>query len=132
MLENHYEPERFLARAKEWRLKAQAAKTPEFRAFCLDEASRCERVVQQSLETPALVEAGPASGRSSRWFARRAGSSSAKTTTAAVSAGGHGGDSLSHRASNESTQARQSAVALTGDEPAIEMAIVTGNSDAAI
>jgi hypothetical protein len=134
MPENNYDPEKFLSLAREWRLKAQAATTPEMRTFCLEEACRCEKVVQQSLETPAVIEVGPARGRSFRWFARRADASSAKTTLAVGSAGGHGGDRLSRCASNEGTKVRPNAVALVGDDAAIapEMAIATGDSDPAI
>jgi hypothetical protein len=60
MLQNFYEPEKLLARAKEWRIEARAATTPEMRAFCLQEAIRCETVVRQSLETPAVRDDGPA------------------------------------------------------------------------
>jgi hypothetical protein len=54
MLKSFYEPERLLARAREWRIEAEIAETAEMRAFCLNEAHRCERVVQQSLETPPV------------------------------------------------------------------------------
>jgi hypothetical protein len=59
MSRNLYEPERLLARAKEWRIEAAAATSPERRIFCLEEATRCETVVRQSLETPALTEDSP-------------------------------------------------------------------------
>jgi hypothetical protein len=62
MSQNFYEPEKLLARAKEWRIEAGAATTPEMRAFCLKEAIRCETVVRQSLETPPVSDDGPASG----------------------------------------------------------------------
>jgi hypothetical protein len=57
---NLYEPERLLARAREWRAEAALATMPEMRAFCLHEAGRCELVVRRSLETPAVSDEGAA------------------------------------------------------------------------
>jgi hypothetical protein len=72
MSQNMYEPEKLLARAREWRIEAAAATTPEMRAFCLGEATRCEMVVRQSLETPAVSEDAPAQGASPIRMIRRA------------------------------------------------------------
>jgi hypothetical protein len=129
MPENHYDPARVLARAREWRLKAQAAATSDMRAFCLEEASRCEKIVQQSLETPAVIEAGPAPGRSFRWLARRADAVLAKTAPAAGSTAGHAGGNPNSRAANQSTRPGQNAVALAGNDPVVAQETTTATSD---
>ncbi len=86
MPKNLYEPASLLARAKEWRIEAAAATTPEMRAFCLDEAVRCETVVRQSLETPPLSEGGPTQReRTNRTTRRISQMSPARRSMAATS-----------------------------------------------
>jgi hypothetical protein len=63
MSKNLYAPERLLSRAKEWRAEAAVATIPEMRAFCLDEAGRCELAVRRSWETPAVGGEGAAVGQ---------------------------------------------------------------------
>jgi hypothetical protein len=58
MLQNLYDLNRIVDRAREWRRQAEASTIPEMRAFCFEEARRCEAIVEQSLLTPPLVESG--------------------------------------------------------------------------
>jgi hypothetical protein len=54
MSRSSYDPEALLERAARWRAEAAAASLEEVRAFCLAEADRCERRVQQSRSTPVF------------------------------------------------------------------------------
>jgi hypothetical protein len=57
-----YDPRNLLERAKQWRAEAAAATLAEMRAYCLDEADRCERRVQRSRSTPVFREAADTRG----------------------------------------------------------------------
>ncbi len=50
-----YDLERIVARVEEWQVQAAAATIPEMRAFCLEEAHRCEKIVERSLLTPPVA-----------------------------------------------------------------------------
>jgi hypothetical protein len=56
MNQSLYDPARILARAQEWRAEAEAATIPEMRDFCLQQALRCESLVNRSLDTAVLNE----------------------------------------------------------------------------
>jgi hypothetical protein len=57
MSRSSYDPEALLQRAALWRAEAAAASREEVRAFCLAEADRCERRVQESRSTPVFRDA---------------------------------------------------------------------------
>jgi hypothetical protein len=54
MLNSLYDAGRILTRAAEWRIEAAAAPFSTMRAFCLDQADQCEKLVRQSMEAPVL------------------------------------------------------------------------------
>jgi hypothetical protein len=54
MSQNLYDLERITERARAWRREGDVARLAEMRAFCLEEARRCDEIVRRSLETPAL------------------------------------------------------------------------------
>ncbi len=56
--QNLYELGRVTERARAWRREADVAPHAEMRAFCFEEARRCEEIVRRSLETPALFSDG--------------------------------------------------------------------------
>jgi hypothetical protein len=54
MSQSLYDLEKIIARARAWRREGNAAPLAEMRAFCLEEARRCDEIVRRSLETPPL------------------------------------------------------------------------------
>ncbi len=56
--QNLYELRRVVERARAWRHEGDVACLAEMRAFCLEEARRCDEIVRRSLETPALFNGG--------------------------------------------------------------------------
>lgn len=50
-----YDPITLEEGARLWRTEAEAASLPALRAFCLEEAERCERRIRDSLATPILL-----------------------------------------------------------------------------
>jgi hypothetical protein len=51
---NEYDPESLTERARHWRLVATSAIHESMRVFCLEQAKRCDRRVQASINTPVL------------------------------------------------------------------------------
>jgi hypothetical protein len=51
-----YETSNLLALAAQWRLQAEQAEQPAHRDYCLQQALRFERILQRSLEVPAVME----------------------------------------------------------------------------
>ncbi|MDR3533635.1 MAG: hypothetical protein P4L90_24125 [Rhodopila sp.] len=56
MARTNYDPEALKQKAELWRLEAAAATMEAVRAFCLDEAAKCEQRAQRSLSTPVLSD----------------------------------------------------------------------------
>jgi hypothetical protein len=55
-VERLYETSNLLALAARWRLQAEQADQPAHRDYCLQQAARFERILQRSLETPAVMD----------------------------------------------------------------------------
>ena len=55
-MERLYETSNLLALAAQWRLQAEQAEQPAHKDYCLQQALRFERILQRSLEVPALID----------------------------------------------------------------------------
>jgi hypothetical protein len=51
---NEYDPESLTEKARRWRLVAASVRHETTRLFCLDQAERCDRRVQASIDTPVF------------------------------------------------------------------------------
>lgn len=56
MFGSYYDPNALTAKAKAWRAEVAVTPLDAMRAFCLSEAERCDRIVEQSLHTPVFHE----------------------------------------------------------------------------
>lgn len=54
MIPSFYDPIVLMERAKLWKIEAEASTLAAMRAFCLEEAEKCEQLASQSLVTPVL------------------------------------------------------------------------------
>jgi hypothetical protein len=65
---NEYDPESLTERARQWRLVATSAMHESMRVFCLEQAERCDRRVQASINTPVLRDMSEPAQEAFDWY----------------------------------------------------------------